>query len=226
MRRSANGLVAAAGAAVALAGCQSMQQTSASTADIAARSGKAAGSAAADTYQGVGEAASTPLHDLNLMQDRMPPILIHAYAHPYDRTGLDTCPAIADEIHQLDLALGPDVDIPQSTTTEGDMFQKGASVAADAALDAVRSATGGVIPIRSWVRRMSGAVRAEQEAKAVALAGSVRRGYLKALGESKDCNWPASPLPPQIYRAKLAALNAAAATQKASGEDAGSAPKP
>jgi len=222
MRTDAICLIAAAGVALALTGCQSMQQTSASTADFAAKSSKAAGSAASDTYQGMGEAASTPLHDLNLMQSQMPPILIHAYAHPYDRTGMDTCPALVDEIHQLDLALGPDVDIPEAPTVEGDMFDKGASVAADAALEAVRSAAGGVIPVRTWVRRFSGAARAEQEVKAVALAGSVRRGYLKALGEAKGCDWPATPLPPQIYRAKMAAMAAGAAATPA----AAPAPKP
>jgi predicted TIM-barrel fold metal-dependent hydrolase len=94
------------------------------------------------------------------------------------------------------------------------MFNKGASLAADAALEAVRSATGGVIPVRGWVRRFSGAARAEQEAKAVALAGSVRRGYLKAFGLMKGCDWPAAPLAPQVYQAKVAAAQAAAAANQ------------
>ena len=212
MRARTIGIWAAAGtAAVGLSACQTVQSTSASTADFASRSGQAAGSAVGDTYQGMGEAASQPFHDLNLVRDRIPPVLVRAYARPYDTAGTDTCPAIVDQIRTLDLALGPDVDIPRAPTVEGDMFNKGASVAADAALDAVRSASGGVLPVRSWVRRLSGAARAEQEAKAVALAGSVRRGYLKAVGQIKGCDWPASPLPPQIYQAKLAAAAAAEA---------------
>jgi len=202
-----------------------MQQSSASAGAFANRSGTAAGAAAADTYSNVGDAASEPLRDLNLMRDQIPPALVRAYARPYDQAGMDTCPAIAEQVHQLDLALGPDVDIPQAPTEEKDMFNKGASLAADAALDAVRSATGGVLPVRSWVRRFSGAARAEQEAKAVALAGSVRRGYLKALGEIKGCDWPASPLAPQVYQARVAAAQAAAAAAASPGSTAQNKPQ-
>ena len=226
MRKSAIIITTTAGAALALSACTSMQQTSASAGDFASRSGTAAGSAAADTASNVGDAASEPLRDLNLMHDQIPPALIRAYARPYDQTGADTCPAIADQIRQLDLALGPDVDIPKAPTEEKDMFNKGASLAADAALDAVRSATGGVIPVRSWVRRFSGAARAEQEAKAVALAGSVRRGYLKAIGQMKGCDWPASPLAPQVFQAKVAAAQAAAAAQATPVSNPGPAVKP
>lgn len=209
------GIGAAAGAAMALAGCSTMQQTSASAGNFASKSGTAAGSAVGDTYQGMSKAASTPFHDLNLVRDRLPPVLIRAYARPYDRADTETCPAIVDQIHQLDLALGPDVDIPRAPTAEGDAFSKGSSLAAQAALEAVASASGGVIPARGLVRRLSGAARAEQEAKAVALAGAVRRGYLKAIGQAKGCDWPASPLPPQMYQKFAAAAAAAAEDAKA-----------
>ncbi len=210
-------LAAAAGAAMALSACTSAPKPQASSPPpaVAPNSGSSAAGAAMNTASDVGDAAEEPLRDLNLMHDQIPPALIRAYARPYDQSGMDTCPAIADQIHQLDLALGPDVDIPQAASPEKDMFNKGASLAADAALEAVRSATGGVIPVRSWVRRFSGAARAEQEAKAVALAGSVRRGYLKALGQMKGCDWPASPLAPQVYQARVAAAQAAAAAANA-----------
>ncbi len=188
-------VLATAGTAAGLSACASMPKTQAG--DYANRGGAAAGSAAADTYSGLGDAAKAPLRDFNIVRDQIPPILVRAYARPYDQTGLDTCPAIEEQVRQLDLALGPDVDIPQAATPEQDMFAKGATFAADAALDAVRSATTGVIPVRSWVRRISGANRMEQQAKSVALAGSVRRGYLKAIGQAKGCDWPASPLSPQ-----------------------------
>jgi hypothetical protein len=193
--------------------------------DFTQRSGSAAGNAAVDTYSGIGGAAQAPLRDLNLVHDDVPPILVRAYARPYDLTGLDTCEGITEQVNQLDLALGPDVDIPRAATPEKDMFAKGATLAADAALDAVRSATTGIIPVRSWVRRFSGANRAEQEAKAVALSGSVRRGYLKAIGQAKGCDWPASPLRPQVNHAKLGAepppppaLEAASRTARAAGQ--------
>lgn len=174
-----------------LAGCGTMSKN-----DFAAKSMAAGSSAYDQTAQGLPGAAQAPLRDLNLVHDEIPPVLVRAYARPYDRQGLDTCPAILDQVHQLDLALGPDVDIPLGATPEKDMFAKGAGFAADAALDAAKAAATGIIPLRSWVRRLSGANRAEQQAKAVALAGSVRRGYLKALGEQKGCDWPAAPLKP------------------------------
>ena len=203
MSARAVGLLATTGiTAVALCGCASTSKSS--EASFTDRSTAAAGSAVNDTYSGLPGAAQAPLRDLNLMHDQVPPILVRAYARPYDATGLETCPAIAEQVRQLDLALGPDVDIPLGATPEKDMFSKGASFAADAALDAAKAATTGVIPLRSWVRRFSGANRAEQQAKAVALAGSVRRGYLKAIGQAKGCDWPAAPLAPQAIQAKTA----------------------
>jgi hypothetical protein len=215
------------GLAASLGACSSMPKPDKDS--FSTRSGVAAGQAVDQTYDGFGDAAQAPLRDLNMVHDKVPPILVRAFARPYDQNGLDTCPAISEQVRQLDLALGPDVDIPRGESAEQDMFSKGASFAADAALDAVRSATTGVIPVRSWVRRFSGANRAEQEAKAVVLAGAVRRGYLKALGQVRGCDWPAAPLKPQTaeaIRAKLtadpalppAALEAAAHTAAASGQ--------
>lgn len=212
--------------ALSLSACGSMQMPKAQPGSFADRGSQAAGAAVGDTYNGFGEAAQAPLRDLNMVREQAPPILVRAYARPYDQTGLETCPAIADQVHQLDLALGPDVDIPRAESEDKDMFAKGASFAADAALDAVRSATTGIIPVRSWVRRFSGANRAEQEAKAVALAGSVRRGYLKALGQQKGCDWPAAPLKagaprplgPDTGTPPPAALEAASHTAAAGGQ--------
>jgi hypothetical protein len=110
------------------------------------------------------------------------------------------------------LALGPDVDIPRSANSDEDMFAKGRGLAGDAALDAVRSATTGVIPVRSWVRRFSGASRAEQELKAIVLAGSVRRGFLKAMGSQQQCEWPAAPLNLQRAALKVRSLSPAEKT--------------
>ena len=199
--------------AISLAACASNHKVATNTAvpagsslatpSLTARGASAASSAASDTYDGLGGAVQAPMRDLNLLHDDVPPILVRAYARPYDMTGLETCEGISEQVRQLDLALGPDVDIPRAATPEKDMFAKGASMAADAALDTVRSATTGIIPVRSWVRRFSGANRAEQEAKAVALSGAVRRGYLKAIGQAKGCEWPASPLRAHIFKASV-----------------------
>jgi hypothetical protein len=149
---------------------------------------------AEDRMPGVNDAVKAPLRDMNLTSENIPVILVRAYAKPYDTSELGSCRAILEQVSALDLALGPDVDIPRAPTAEEDMLSKGRSLAGDAALDAVRSATSGVLPVRSWVRRFSGANRAEQEAKAIVLAGSVRRGFLKAMGSQQHCDWPAAPL--------------------------------
>jgi hypothetical protein len=161
---------------------------------------------------GVSDAVKAPLRDLNLLDDDIPIILVRAYQHPYDTGGLTSCAAILDQVAALDLALGPDVDIPRAGNDHDDMFAKGKGLAGDAALDAVRSATTGVIPVRSWVRRLSGAARAEQEVKAVVLAGAVRRGFLKAEGLQLHCDWPAAPLDLKKAALRARALNSAEKT--------------
>jgi hypothetical protein len=164
---------------------------------------------AEERMPGVNDAVKAPLRDLNLVEDDVPTILVRAYAKPYDTAGLDSCQGILEQVSALDLALGPDVDIPRGATSEEDMLSKGRGLAGDAALDAVRSATTGVIPVRSWVRRLSGANRAEQEAKAIVLAGSIRRGFLKAMGVQQHCDWPAAPLDLQKAALKARTLNTA-----------------
>lgn len=173
----------------------------------------AVGDKAEERLPGVNEAVKAPLRDLNLVNDDVPVVLVHAYAKPYDSDGLTTCAAVNDQVAALDLALGPDVDIPRTGLEREGMFAKGRDMAGDAALDAVRSATTGVIPVRSWVRRFSGANQAEKEAKAIVLSGEVRRGFLKAIGLELHCDWPAAPL--NLRREAQKASDAAAAAKAA-----------
>jgi hypothetical protein len=195
LRRAA--VVTIAGYAAALGGCAMPRLASPDflgATHAAHQRADAVSQGAEERLPGVNDAVRAPLHDLNMVDDDVPTVLVRAYAHPYDTKGLGSCQAILDEVSALDLALGPDIDIPRAPSAQEDMFAKGEGMAGDAALDAVRSATTGVIPVRSWVRRLSGANRAEQEAKAIVLAGSVRRGFLKAMGLQQNCDWPAAPL--------------------------------
>jgi hypothetical protein len=194
------------------------------------QSADAVTNSAEDRMPGVSDAVKAPLRDLNLTEDNIPVILVRAYAKPYDLAGLDGCREILDQVSALDLALGPDVDIPRAGLAADDMFAKGRGLAGEAALDAVRSATTGVIPVRSWVRRFSGANRAEQELKAIVLAGSVRRGFLKAMGLQQHCDWPAAPL--DLQKAAFKERSLSDAERTAVGEApketavAGAAPAP
>ena len=176
---------------------------------------------------GMSDAVKAPLRDLNLLEDDIPTVLVRAYQRPYDVSGLSTCAAIMDQVSALDLALGPDIDIPRAGNERDDMFAKGKGLAGAAALDAVRSATTGVLPVRSWLRRLSGAQREEQELKAVVLSGAVRRGFLKAIGLEQHCDWPAAPLDLQKAQLRARALaETAPGSVDAGHSDASGAPRP
>ena len=83
-------------------------------------------------------------------------------------------------IDALDEALGPDVDQPTPATGTGDQ-------AANAALDMVRDTATDFIPLRSWVRRLSGAAAHDREVQAAIRAGLVRRGFLKGIAHQRRC---------------------------------------
>ncbi len=55
---------------------------------------------------GVGDAAATPLEDLNVRRDAIPAVLTEAVAHPYELAGLSGCRLISAEVSRLDEALG------------------------------------------------------------------------------------------------------------------------
>lgn len=130
--------------------------------------------------QGVGMAASAPLDDLNLRRQEVPEILISARRAPYATEGLNRCRAVLAGIAALDDALGPDVDQPEPETGTGDQ-------AANMALDMVRDTATDFIPLRSWVRRLSGAAAHDRAVQAAIRAGLVRRGFLKGIALERDC---------------------------------------
>lgn len=130
--------------------------------------------------EGVGQAATAPLDDLNLRRQEVPEILIAARRAPYATSGLRTCPAVIAQIDDLDEALGPDVDQPTPAAGTGEQ-------AAGVALDIVRDTATDFIPLRSWVRRLSGAAAHDREVQAAIRAGLVRRGYLKGIAHQRRC---------------------------------------
>ncbi|MDP3405921.1 MAG: hypothetical protein Q8S03_14605 [Brevundimonas sp.] len=129
---------------------------------------------------GVGMAATAPLDDLNLRRQAVPEILISARRAPYAIEGLGQCRAVLASIAALDDALGPDVDQPEPDTGTGDQ-------AASMALDMVRDTATDFIPLRSWVRRLSGATAHDRSVQAAIRAGLVRRGFLKGIARERGC---------------------------------------
>ncbi len=162
-------------------------------ADIAARSSGAVGSTVSQTATGVGGAVQAPLRDFNLMHDSIPVALLRAQQNPYDISGMDNCPALLVAVGDLDVSLGPDIDTP-SENHHQDAYNKSASYAAQAALDAVKDTAEGVIPMKTWVRKLSGAEKADKQARRAIAAGIARRAFLKGLGVMHNCAWPAAPL--------------------------------
>lgn len=51
----------------------------------------------------------------------------------------------------------------------------------------------GIVPFRGWVRKLSGAERYAKEVAAAITAGTIRRAYLKGLGQAAGCAAPAAP---------------------------------
>jgi hypothetical protein len=133
-------------------------------------------------------AVSAPLRDVNVLRTKIPEVLLRATADPFARPRRLTCPNLIAMTTELDAALGPDLDQP--APDEDDLMQRGR----EGALGAVAGVAQDVIPFRGWVRRLTGAERHDKLVQQAILAGAVRRGYLKGLGESKGCKPPATPL--------------------------------
>ena len=128
-------------------------------------------------------AATSPLRDTRIKDDKIPLILQLAASAPYSLKGITNCASIAAEVGKLNTALGTDVDIPGKKKGEG------SAIAAEAAGEAVRS----IIPGLGLVRVVTGADKQQRRVQAAVYAGSVRRGYLKGIGLSRHCSVPAAP---------------------------------
>jgi len=161
--------------------------------DAAVHSPNTMGATVSETANGVGGAVQAPLRDFNLMREAVPAALLRAQQNPYDTAGLDNCPALLIAVGELDVALGPDLDTP-SESHHQDAYNKSASYAAQAALDAVKDTAEGVIPMKTWVRKLSGAEKADKQARKAIAAGLARRAFIKGLGVMHNCAWPAAPL--------------------------------
>ena len=150
------------------------------------------GSASQPTDPNLSQAATAPLSDLNLVRAPIPAVLVAAQRAPYAMPTDFSCPALAADVEALDAALGADLDTPV-TAANPSLIERGSGVAGDAVVGAVRSTTEGVIPFRGWVRKVTGAERYAREVAAAIAAGTIRRGFLKGLGQAAGCQAPAAP---------------------------------
>ena len=156
--------------------------------------------------RGLTDATLQPLEDLNLRRDAIPAVLIQAHAQPYSTQGLERCAAIAIEVRSLNEVLGPDQDEPPAPRRGLD--ERAVLALSDAAVDAVRNETEDFIPLRDWVRRLTGAERHSRRVQNAIQSGRARRAFLKGWGMHQNCAPPAAPSwfvprPPQRPRGGL-----------------------
>jgi len=136
------------------------------------------------TRQGVNDAAHAPFEDFNLVRSKIPVVLREAAADAYARPLPLTCDALVAELVRLDDALGPDFD---AAKTQRSRMDRGADFAAGAGAKAMKDLTEGWIPMRNWVRYMTGAEQHSKEVQDSLSAGRARRAYLKGLAQSEGC---------------------------------------
>lgn len=143
-----------------------------------------------DTPQQIGDAVTTPLKDLNLVKTAIPNALRDAQKNPYAIPAETSCTALAKEINDLNEVLGADLDAPASDKDDSLLTR---NTVVNESVSAIRKTTEGAVPFRNWVRKLSGAERKSKAVAAAITAGSIRRAYLKGIGQANNCQVPAAP---------------------------------
>lgn len=131
-------------------------------------------------------AVTSPLRDVNLIKTDIPQVLVQAVHNPYAPSGQRSCATLRRDIGELNEVLGDDFD-------ERSPEQKSEANDRRTAYGVVASVISDVIPMRSWIRKLSGAERRDREVQEAIAAGITRRGYLKGLGQARGCKPPAAP---------------------------------
>lgn len=154
----------------------------------------------ADTRRGVSGAAAIPLRDVGLIRPEIP-LLLRNLQYPYSTATLTDCNAVAREIGQLDAVLGPESYQPGPNRN---IWDRSGDFVEEQAIEAAESTAEDLIPFRSWVRRISGASRAEREALRAVANGQQRRTFLRGYGASLGCPSMIPPPPPAAHRSRNA----------------------
>lgn len=128
-----------------------------------------------------GDVVTKPLQDINIKKDEIPPILLQVRDKPYDMAGLRRCQDIQANIQNLDEVLGDDIDVASGG-------KGGMNVGRIA-----QSIVGSLIPFGGVIREISGANENRRQWELAIYAGSVRRAFLKGIGQSRGCAYPARP---------------------------------
>ncbi len=146
----------------------------------------------ADTRRGVADAAYIPLRDVNLIRPEIP-LLLRNLDYPYSTATLANCLAVTNEISELDEVLGPESYQPGP---DRNIWDRSGDFVEEQTIGAAQGTAQDLIPFRSWVRRISGASRAERAALRAVANGQQRRTFLRGYGASLGCPSIIPPPPP------------------------------
>ncbi|MGA0601502.1 hypothetical protein ACO2Q3_12435 [Caulobacter sp. KR2-114] len=135
-----------------------------------------------------GIAAAAPMHDMNLMSQKIPPLLIAVMADPYARPASLDCAALASQVSALNVALGDDFDAVVQEDTSRDARR------ARTAREGLHAGSEALLPFSGFVRKLSGAEQHDKLVLDAIMSGDARRAYLKGLGEARGCGGPATPM--------------------------------
>jgi len=128
------------------------------------------------------EAATTPLSDLNLVRKKIPGVLKDAAQAPYALPSDPSCNAVETEIDELGEVLGLD-----AIAGGKGLLSKGRDLAGSAAVDAMRRTAQGIMPMRDWVRKLTGAEKYSRQVSEAITSGLMRRSYLIGFFVAKGC---------------------------------------
>lgn len=157
-----------------------------------------AGSALSNTAESgitdVFDAATGSLEDLNLKQKEIPAKLADLAKDPYAPPKKVSCKAIRQELADLEVLIGPDVQPKGIEVASNEGFSLSdvenidippvEKLAHDAVMSAVKSHTS-FLPFRGIIRRVTGANRHEEALNDAYQAGKLHRAYLKGLAQSR-----------------------------------------
>ena len=130
----------------------------------------------------LGRAAATPLSDLNLVQETIPAVLLQAQKDPWDGREW-ACTELLAHRQALASALGRDIP-----SKKKDVLEKGYDMAEKQAVNAVQRTVEGVVPFRSWVRKLSGAEKHSKEVQSAIAAGNTQYAYITGVYHAKLCD--------------------------------------
>ena len=144
---------------------------------------------------------TSPLADINVKKRDVPLVLEVALMKPYDIEGLQSCQGLSGAVTALDDALGDDIDVAYAKSSDEKAGNSVGSVA--------KSVIGSFIPFRGIIREVSGANAHERDWQRALYAGSVRRAFLRGVGEQRGCAYPARSATAQVVAALDAEREAA-----------------